>query len=351
MLLSKIHIKFLIPVIFILSGAVSGLAQKKTNAQKSKDFFKIKSPKIEYVKPDTTILLEHQDFPDVNSDANKSVPFNPAKKLSIVSEDTSSLNLGEQSIVEVSEEVQIDSTWIKVASYYAIWDTRNINPYHMDGRNIKEEKPLKLVDVPNNRYGKMPLVSTPITSDFGFRGYRWHYGTDLDLDTGDSVRSVFDGVVRIVKWDGGGYGNYVVVRHYNGLETLYGHLSKQLVTTGQYVKAGELLGWGGSTGRSSGPHLHFEVRYMGNPFDPERMYDFPDYALMSEEFNISAALFNYYNQTKKVRVRQTVYHSVRRGEVLGTIARKYGVSVAQITRLNGISSRTLIRPGRRLRIK
>ena len=351
MLLNTSGIKYLFIFLFVFGGAINGLAQKRPTKPKSKDFFKVKAPKIQYVKPDTTALIEYEQLPDDASDANKSVPFNPSKKLSIVNEDTSSLDLGEQSIVEISEEILLDSTWIKVASYYAIWDTRNINPYRMDGRQLKEEKPLKLVDKTNNRLSEMPLAATPITSDFGFRGYRWHYGTDLDLDTGDSVRSVFDGVVRIVKWDGGGYGNYVVVRHYNGLETLYGHLSKQLVKTGQFVKAGDLLGWGGSTGRSSGPHLHFEVRYMGNPFDPERVYDFPDYALMSDEFKVSAALFNYYNQTKKVRARTTVYHTIRSGEVLGTIARKYGVSVGQITRLNGISARTTLRPGRRLRIK
>lgn len=336
----------------MLFWAQEGMAQKKNKSgSKTKDFFRVRIPKIQYVKPDTTVLLEGADFPDDKSGKGKSKPFNPAKKLSIVNEDTSTLDLGEQSIVEVSEEVQIDSTWIKVAGYYAIWDTRNINPYKMDGRQIKEEKPLKLVDASNNRMASMPLVSTPITSDFGFRGYRWHYGTDLDLDTGDSVRTVFDGVVRIVKYDGSGYGNYVVVRHYNGLETLYGHLSKQLVKTGQYVKAGELIGKGGSTGRSTGPHLHFEVRYMGNPFDPERIYDFPDYVLMSEEFKISAALFNYYNQVKKTRARKSVYHTVRSGEVLGTIARRYGTSAAAIARLNGISTRTTIRAGRRLRVK
>lgn len=336
----------------MLFWAQDGLAQKNGKPKsKSKDFFRVRIPKIKYVKPDTTVLLEGADFPDDKFGQGKSKPFNPAKKLSIVNEDTSTLDLGEQSIVEVSEEVQIDSTWIKVAGYFAIWDTRNINPYKMDGRQIKEEKPLKLVDASNNRMASMPLVSTPITSDFGFRGYRWHYGTDLDLDTGDSVRTVFDGVVRIVKYDGSGYGNYVVVRHYNGLETLYGHLSKQLVKTGQYVKAGELIGKGGSTGRSTGPHLHFEVRYMGNPFDPERIYDFPDYVLMSEEFKISAALFNYYNQVKKTRARKTVYHTVRSGEVLGTIARRYGTTAATIARLNGISTRTTIRAGRRLRVK
>jgi murein DD-endopeptidase MepM/ murein hydrolase activator NlpD len=350
MLLNKNAIKYFIPVILMLCWAQNGLAQKKTSS-KSKDFFKVRTPKIQYVKPDTTVLLESWDYPEEKSGNSRSRPFNPAKKLSIVSEDTSTLDLGEQSIVEVSEEVQIDSTWIKVASYFAIWDTRNINPYKMDGRQLKEEKPLKLVDASNNRLASMPLVTTPITSDFGFRGYRWHYGTDLDLNTGDSVRTVFDGVVRIVKYDGSGYGYYVVVRHYNGLETLYGHLSKQLVKTGQYVKAGELIGKGGSTGRSTGPHLHFEVRYMGNPFDPERMYDFPDYALMSEEFKVSAALFNYYNQVKKTRARKTVYHTVRSGEVLGSIARRYGTSAAALARLNGISTKTTIRAGRRLRVR
>lgn len=351
MLLNKSTIKYLLPVFVMLCWAHSGLAQEKSILQKSKDFFKVKTPKIQYVKPDTTVLIESRDFPDSKAGANKGLPFNPAKKLSIVNEDTSTLDLGEQSIVEVSEEVQIDSTWIKVASYYAIWDTRNINPYKIDGRQLKEERAIKLVDSLNNRFASMPLVKTPITSDFGFRGYRWHYGTDLDLDKGDSVRTVFDGVVRIVKYDGSGYGYYVVVRHYNGLETLYGHLSKQLVKTGQYVKAGELIGWGGSTGRSTGPHLHFEVRYMGNPFDPERIYDFPDYVLMDDEFSISAALFNYYNKVTKTRARRTVYHTVRSGEVLGSIARRYGTSASAIARLNGISTSTIIRVGRRLRVK
>ncbi|WP_026464487.1 M23 family metallopeptidase [Adhaeribacter aquaticus] len=350
MLLRKSNIKIFFLFWFVLLGVTSSWAQNKPKS-KSKDFFKVKAPKIQYVRPDTTVLIESQDMPDSKSDANRSVPFNPAKKLSIVSEDTSSINLGEQSIVEVSEEVQIDSTWIKVAGYFSIWDTRNINPYRMDGREIKDEIPIKLVDEANNRSYKMPLVTTPVTSDFGFRGYRWHYGTDLDLDTGDSVRTAFDGVVRIVKYDGGGYGNYVVVRHYNGLETLYGHLSKQLVQTGQLVKAGELIGWGGSTGRSTGPHLHFEVRYMGNPLDPERIYDFPDYILMSEQFKITAALFNYYNQVRKIKARTSVYHTVRSGEVLGSIARKYGVTVSQIAKLNGMSAKAVLRPGRKLRVK
>src|SRR5687767_4233905 len=121
MLLNKTPIKYLLPVILMLFWVQGGLAQNKPGS-KSKDFFRVKSPKIQYVKPDTTVLLESADYPDEKSGKSKSQPFNPAKKLSIVNEDTSTLDLGEQSIVEVSEEMQIDSTWIKVASYYAIWD-------------------------------------------------------------------------------------------------------------------------------------------------------------------------------------------------------------------------------------
>ncbi|WP_183906831.1 M23 family metallopeptidase [Rufibacter immobilis] len=348
MLLRKI-LFFLVLACFAFTGHLAQAQKKRTN----RDLFKRKTPKINYVKPDTSVVIKQETLQE--GDQPKRGEFSPVRKLSIVSEDTSTLDLGEQSIVEMSEEIQVDdSVWIKIAAYYAIWDTRNINPYRKDGRQIKDTIALKLYD--ERHAYKMPLVKTPITSDFGFRGYRWHYGTDLDLDTGDSVKAAFDGVIRISKWDGGGYGNYLVVRHVNGLETLYGHLSRPVAKVGQYVKAGELIGWGGSTGRSSGPHLHYEVRYEGNPIDPEELYNFPGYLLKDENFTITSALFSYYNRTGKKsssasRARRTVYHKVRSGEVLGSIARKYGVSVSQITRLNRITTRTTLRVGRSLRIK
>ncbi len=347
---------------------------KAAPAGKRNDFFRIKSPTIRYVRPDTTILIETEELPEEGSDAAKSIFFNPARKLSIVNEDTTTLNEGGQHIVEVSEEVKIDSSWIKVAGYYAIWDTHNINPYRVDGRRIRDTLNLKLTEPERQRYAKMPLVKTPLTSDFGFRGYRWHYGVDLDLETGDSVKAAFDGVVRITKWDGAGYGNYILVRHYNGIETLYGHLQKSLVTPGTFVKAGELIGRGGSTGRSTGSHLHFEVRYEGNPIDPERMYDFPDYRLIKDNFQITSGLFSYYSKSLKYRggsvpgagsgtrsgsshsssakptqARRIVTHKIRSGDTLSEIADKYGVSQAQIRRLNGGTA--VLRLGRTLRIK
>jgi len=324
------------------------------------DFFRIKTPRMRYVRPDTTTVIETEELPDDNSDAAKSIFFNPAKKLSIVSEDTSTLNLGGQEIVEMSEEVLIDSSWVKVAGYYSIWDTHRVNPYRVDGRSYRDSLKLHLTDPTRQRYAKMPLLTTPITSGFAFRGYRWHYGMDLDLETGDSVKTVFDGVVRIQAWDGGGYGNYILVRHYNGLETVYGHLSKALVTVGTFVKAGQLIGYGGSTGRSTGSHLHFEVRYQGNPINPVLMYDFPGYKLRKDNFTITAALFNYYSRAltrsrsssgsgRPSRARQVVTHKVRSGDTFSEVAEKYGVRVSALKKLNpGV--RTL-QPGKKLRIK
>lgn len=325
------------------------------------DFFRIKTPKMRYVRPDTTTVIETEEIPDDNSDAAKSIYFNPAKQLSIVSEDTTTLNDGGQEIVEMSEEILIDSSWVKVAGYYSIWDTHRVNPYRVDGRSYRDSLKLHLTDPPRQRFAKMPLVTTPITSGFAFRGYRWHFGMDLDLETGDSVRTVFDGVVRINAWDGGGYGNYILVRHYNGLETVYGHMSKALVPVGTFVKAGQLIGYGGSTGRSTGSHLHFEVRYQGNPINPVLMYDFPGYKLRKDNFTITSQLFNYYSRAlghrsshsrssgQPSRARQTVTHRVRSGDTLSEVAEKYGVRVSTLRKLNpGVKT---LQPGRKLRIK
>ena len=178
------------------------------------------------------------------------------------------------------------------------------------------------------------------------RKYRWHYGTDLDLTIGDPIKSVFDGIVRIVQYDGRGYGRYIVIRHYNGLETLYGHLSATNVTVGQLVKAGEEIAKGGNTGRSTGPHLHFEVRYEGNAFNAESVFDFPNNTLQSKKFQLTPYHFAYLKEARKV-----YYHVVKRGESLGSISRKYRVSISSLCKLNRISTKTVIRAGRKLRIR
>jgi len=192
----------------------------------------------------------------------------------------------------------------------------------------------------------MPITNKVITSDFGMRHYRWHYGTDIKLETGDPVLAAFDGIVRIQQYDAGGYGTYVLLRHYNGLETIYGHLSRADVEVGQYVKAGEKIGLGGSTGRSTGSHLHFEVRYEGNAVNPEFIYDFPNGTLRSVIFDLMPQHFEYLKSARKV-----AFHKIRPGDTLGGISRKYRVSVVTLCRLNHITARTTLRAGRKLRIR
>lgn len=134
--------------------------------------------------------------------------------------------------------------------------------------------------------GYVPPVKGALTSGYGYRPRfgRMHKGVDLNLNTGDTIVAAFDGKVRIAKFEGKGYGYYIVIRHDNGLETVYGHMSRFIARPDQYVRAGEPIGLGGSTGRSTGPHLHFETRYMGIAINPEAIIDFENYVTHKDVF-------------------------------------------------------------------
>ena len=150
-------------------------------------------------------------------------------------------------------------------------------------------------------------------------------------------------MVRVVR-KSKSYGNVIVIRNNNGLETLYAHLSKALVCTNQEVKSGELIGLGGSTGHSSGPHLHFEIRYLGGPINPNGIIDFNNFALLKDKLTVDSCLFEYMNDIQKAR-----YYTVRKGDCLGKIAKRNGVSISRLCKLNGISRKTILRIGRKLR--
>jgi LysM repeat protein len=249
-------------------------------------------------------------------------------------------------LIKVSEQIQIDSIWVTAFEYYSAWDSNKIDIYNFDPKKFSDTVNIQLYEPFFGYDWKMPLEKTPITSPYGYRWRRGHYGTDLDLETGDHVYSGFDGIVRVKSYDRYGYGYYLVIRHKNGLETLYGHLSKQLVDVGQEVKAGDIIAEGGSTGRSTGSHLHYELRYRGIPFDAQKVYDFPNYKILTQNFLITPSLFG-----NVVQARTNAYHKVRKGENLGSIARKYGVSVSALTRLNRISTRSILKIGQNLQIR
>jgi murein DD-endopeptidase MepM/ murein hydrolase activator NlpD len=191
----------------------------------------------------------------------------------------------------------------------------------------------------------MPTDSKQVTSVYGQRWGRLHAGLDIKVYIGDTIRAAFDGKVRIVKYDARGYGKFVVIRHPNGLETYYGHLSKQLVKENQHVKSGEPIGLGGNTGRSTGSHLHFETRLCGISINPAEMFDFKNQDVTDD----------YYVFTKKTHPQKTTtgmyVHKVRKGESLSSIARKHGTTVAALCQLNHVSRNTRLVSGQILKYK
>ncbi len=171
--------------------------------------------------------------------------------------------------------------------FYAYWDTLHVDAYRFNLKNLTEEVPLILLESDCNF--TMPIFGRT-NSTYGWRHGRPHTGIDLQLTTGDSVFAAFDGVVRMSRYYNG-YGNCVVVRHYNGLETLYAHLSKLSVNSGTLINAGQLVGLGGSTGHSTGPHLHFETRFLGRPLNPALVIDFQNHTIQSDTLFVSQSSF------------------------------------------------------------
>ena len=198
----------------------------------------------------------------------------------------------------------------------------------------------------------MPTANTKITDVFGYRPNRKrvHQGLDIKVQTGDTIYAAFDGKVRITAFQRRGYGHYIVVRHNNGIETLYAHLSKKLVKENQNVKAGDPIGIGGNTGRSSGSHLHFETILMGKSIDPAAMFDFKNQKATGDSYVYRKPGSKYVENGKvKTAGPEPKYHKVKSGDTIERIARKYGVPQKQIFDLNGLNSRSVIRPGQSLR--
>jgi hypothetical protein len=196
-------------------------------------------------------------------------------------------------------------------------------------------------------------IRKKVISKFGPRGKRIHTGTDIKCSLGDSIFAAFDGKVRIAKI-ASGYGYMVLVRHYNGLETLYGHLSKITVNTNEMVKAGDLIGLGGRTGRATTEHLHFETRYLSEPFNPEIIIDFENGILLQDTLCITKKTFEIPRKQNTVTSNTTgtsrIYY-VKKGDTLSSIARKHGTTVAKICSLNHISAKKVLKVGAKLIIK
>ena len=202
----------------------------------------------------------------------------------------------------------------------------------------------------------MPTTNTKITSKFGPRRRRMHNGLDVKVYIGDTIRAAFSGKVRMVKYERRGYGKYVVIRHENGLETIYGHLSKQLVDEDQYVEAGEVIGLGGNTGRSTGSHLHFETRFLGQAINPALLFDFEKQDIVADSYLYQKSRSKYQRTTTGSNSNMMAssdgtirYHKVRSGDSLSRIAKLTGTSIDTLCKLNHITRQTILRPGQVLR--
>jgi len=230
---------------------------------------------------------------------------------------------------------------------YHNWNTHQIR-YRLDGEDLELDS--QMIVLQNREEGKLYYhpFKGEVTSRFGYRRYRFHYGIDIDLVTGDQVVSAFDGMVRVVRYDKG-YGNVIVIRNDNGLETVYAHLLKPLVDTNQIVKAGDVIAFGGNTGRSTGSHLHFELRYLGAAINPESLIDFEKFRLLSDTVYLTPENFKYLNRIKADK--NAKYHIVRSGDNLGRIARRYHTSVNKLCYLNGIRQTSIIRIGQKIRVR
>ena len=230
----------------------------------------------------------------------------------------------------------------------------------------------------------MPTDSRLITSNYGRRWGRMHKGIDVKVYIGDTIRAAFNGKVRVVRYEANGYGNFVVIRHHNGLETIYGHMSKHLVQENQNVRAGDPIGLGGNTGRSTGSHLHFETRLCGVALNPALMFDFRNqdvtndyYVYRRTSHDRDSEMANRlrgksagqskpsYEKNSYTSVQQDSqeeqprqqaslsgdvrYHKVATGETLYSIARKRGVSIERLCRLNHIGKNMRVKVGQILR--
>lgn len=263
---------------------------------------------------------------------------------------------------------------------YTTWETNKVHCY--SDADLPEDFRIDL------RGFHMPTPSRVITSNYGYRASfgRMHKGLDIKVYIGDTIMSAFDGKVRVVSYEAKGYGNYVVIRHENGLETIYGHLSKHLCKVGDVVKAGQPIGLGGNTGRSTGSHLHFETRLLGEALDPSLLFDFVaqdvtcdfyDYhrpggrknnATLLAKNDVPAATSTIVDEmaasedaivveepvakgkkSKKDKKQASKIYKVRKGDTLSSISRRVGCSVQQLCSRNGISRNTTLRLGQMLR--
>ena len=263
------------------------------------------------------------------------------------------------SLTNDGEELEVDSLKTTDETIYKnIWNSTQIKYPANTLPNKNDTIVISLLNSGDNQF-VMPFKGQ-ILSKFGWRHRRMHTGTDIRLNSGDTVRCAFDGRVRLAK-SFRGYGNLVLVRHSNGLETIYAHLKAIKVKVNDTIKAGDLIGLGGRTGRATCNHLHFETRLFGEPFDSNKYIDYQTYALRSDKVYYKNKQF--VTDLKDLRDKPAPEnklllasgsgaskHVIRKGDNLWTIAKKYNTTVKKLCAANKITAQKTLKVGSVLRI-
>lgn len=333
-----------------------------------------------------TLLFAGHMFVALNAFTQESSDSNPNVRPDLPYKQFHSSTLSEQSglfadglklkldlsiLDEVDEEdFEFDPDAIPADDVYGgLWGNKFVNTYG----DLKNAPDSFIVDLENFT---MPVVGH-MTSNFGRRGSRrYHNGVDLKAQTGDTIVAAFDGKVRVKQYERKGYGYYLVIRHVNGLETVYGHLSKFLVNENDFVKSGEPIGLAGNTGRSFGSHLHFETRFLGKPINPNFIIDFQNKVPHQEEYLVTNSSYKKTNNSSRVLTNSNTasaakvsankgqhnaetnkfvsgevsYHRVQKGDTLGAIAKRYGTTVNKICTLNNITTKATLHIGKSIRV-
>ena len=304
-------------------------------------------------------------FNSINPD-EKPIKDDGKKKL-VKRDDTTKMAINPLALVNTTDEHEVEEVDSLLAfpsnDLYSSWDTTVIHPYSF-AESFKQDSAIVHLTEPTDCGFVLPFNGN-VTSEFGWRKRRPHYGTDIDLETGDTVMAAFDGMVRIAKLNRS-YGNVVIIRHKNGLETVYAHLSKILVEAGQMIEAGQQIGLGGNTGHSFGSHLHFEMRYLGQAMDAEDFIDFATGTLKKNDCMITKSdvetkydLRALHSRQKKdlnlarVTGSKSKYGktiTVKRGDTLGRIAQRNHTTIKAICKKNGIKQTKVLRLGQKLKV-
>ncbi len=283
------------------------------------------------------------------------------KEKKLKREDTIKFVINQESLPDLPETPDTNQILFPSHDLYSSWDSNTAHPYNFDEIFKSDSIVLTIIQPGNNNF-VIPFRGN-LTSLFGWRKYRPHYGTDIDLKSGDEVVSAFDGMVRLAKYYHG-YGNCVIIRHANGLETVYAHLSRLLVESGQKLNAGTIIGLGGNTGHSYGSHLHFEIRYLGQALDTQDLIDYEKGILKSNTFVLRKSdVENKYDlRSLHSRHRHDIgivknqkdykygYYKIKSGDTLSKIAKLKKTNIKSLCRKNGLRVNSKLRVGQRIKI-